>query len=136
MFTCGLLRSNFSFPISPSLSLRLLGSDLGDDFFTHALGNFLVGGKLHRVVATALRHRLDELVGDRAALDLVLEDEMVALFGGLDPDLALPVLAPAARLPDEPAVPRGLLRDRLAVGDLRLADVGADVELAHHPVGD
>ena len=26
------------------------------------------------------------------------------------------------------------LRDRLAVRDLRLADVGVDVELAHHPV--
>ena len=28
----------------------------------------------------------------------------------------------------------GLLADRLAVGDLRLADVGVDLELAHHPV--
>ena len=44
------------------------------------------------------------------------------------------VLAPAARLADEPAVALGGATDRLAVRDLRLADVGGDLELAHHAV--
>src|SRR6185295_14253790 len=89
--------------------------------------------RLHRLLDPLL-DRLDELLGDRAALDDVLEDEVVALFGDLDPDLALAVLAAAARLADEAPVSLRFLRDRLAVGDLGLADVGADVELAHHPV--
>ena len=46
------------------------------------------------------------------------------------------VLALAARLADEPALARDVLADRLAVRDLGLADVRADVELAHHAVDD
>ena len=44
------------------------------------------------------------------------------------------VLALAAGLADEAAVALGGAADRLAVGDLRLADVGGDLELADHPV--
>ena len=46
------------------------------------------------------------------------------------------VLAAAAGLADVAPLARGLLGDRLLVGDLRLADVGADVELAHQAVDD
>src|SRR4029453_8805542 len=65
----------------------------------------------------ALFDGLDELLGDGPALDLVLEDEVMARFGRLDADLAVTVLAPAARLADETARALGLLRYRLAGGD-------------------
>ena len=52
----------------------------------------------------ALLDRLDELLRDGAAEDLVVEHELVAFLGRLDADLALAVLAAAARLADEPAV--------------------------------
>ena len=54
----------------------------------------------------------------------------------LEAHLDVAVLALAARLADELALGFRLPRDRLAVRDLRLADVGADVELAHHAVDD
>ena len=73
----------------------------------------------------ALLDRLDELLRDRAAADVVLEDE--ALAGRrVDLDLAVPVLAAAAGLLDVLALGLGLLADRLLVGDLGLADVGLD----------
>ena len=46
------------------------------------------------------------------------------------------VLALAAGLANEPAVALGLAADRLAVRDLRPADVGGDLELADHAVDD
>ena len=47
------------------------------------------------------------------------------------------VLAAAAGLADEPALDLlDGLADRLAVGDLRAADVRVDVELAHQAVDD
>ena len=46
------------------------------------------------------------------------------------------VLAAAAGLADEPAFACRRLRDGLAVGDLRVADIRLDVELAHHAVDD
>ena len=78
--------------------------------------------------------RLDVLARDRAADDLV--DELVAraLLGGLELDDRVAVLALAAGLADEAAVALGGAADRLAVGDLRLADVGGDLELADHAV--
>ena len=78
--------------------------------------------------------RLDVLARDRAADDLV--DELVAraLLGRLELDDRVAVLALAAGLADEAAVALGGAPDRLAIGDLRLADVGGDLELADHPV--
>ena len=69
----------------------------------------------------------------------ILSLELVAGAGLLrvqvDHDVA--VLARAAGLADEPALDLlGGLRDRLAVGDLRPADVGVDVELALEAVDD
>src|SRR5205814_2912955 len=52
----------------------------------------------------------------------------------LEPDVA--VLAAAARLLDELAFGLERLLERLAVGDLRLADGGLDAELALHAVDD
>ena len=78
--------------------------------------------------------RLDVLARDRAADDLV--DELVAraLLWRLELDDRVAVLALAAGLADEAAVALGGAADGLAVGDLRLADVGGDLELADHPV--
>ena len=78
--------------------------------------------------------RLDVLARDRAADDLV--DELVAraLLVRLERDDRVAVLALAAGLADEAAVALGRAADRLAIGDLRPADVGGDLELADHPV--
>ena len=78
--------------------------------------------------------RLDVLARDRAADDLV--DELVAgaLLVRLELDDRVAVLALAAGLADEAAVALGGAADGLAIGDLRLADVGGDLELADHPV--
>src|SRR6476620_3556189 len=85
-------------------------------------------------LADALVDRLDVLARDRAADDLV--DELVAraLLLRLELDHRVAVLALAAGLADEAAVALGGAPDRLAVGDLRLADVRGDLELADHPV--
>ena len=78
--------------------------------------------------------RLDVLARDRATDDLV--DELVAraLLVRLGADDGVAVLALAAGLADEPAVALGRATDGLAVGDLGLADVGGDLELADHAV--
>src|SRR5206468_5881266 len=78
--------------------------------------------------------RLDVLARDHAADDLV--DELVAgaLLGRLDPDDRVAVLALPTGLPDVPAATVGRAADRLAIGDLGLADVRRDLELANHPV--
>src|SRR5207253_5772183 len=78
----------------------------------------------------------DVLLRDLAADDLV--DELVPLaLARLGVDHRVAVLAAAARLADEPALDAfDLLADRLAVGDLRTADVRIDVELALEAVDD
>ena len=77
---------------------------------------------------------LDVLARDAAAADLV--DELVALAGvGLEGDLDDGELTGATRLLDVAVLDRlDRLGDRLAVGHLRLADRGVDVELALHAV--
>src|SRR3954452_8306722 len=82
----------------------------------------------------ALLDRRDELDRHRAAADL--RDEVEALAGGrLDVDVDDAVLARAAGLAHEAALDLlGGAADGLAVGDLRAADVGLDVELAAHAV--
>ena len=83
----------------------------------------------------ALVHRRDVLGGDGAALDLV--DELVASTGAerLEVEDDVGELALAAGLLDvaEDHLLDGLA-DGLAVGDLGLADVGVDPELAGEPV--
>ena len=77
---------------------------------------------------------LDVLARDAAAADLVVE--LVALAGvRLERDLDDGELAGATGLLDVAVLDRlDRLGDRLAVGHLRLADGGVDVELAHHAV--
>ncbi len=48
----------------------------------------------------------------------------------------MPVLAASAGLPDKLAFLLDQLANRLAVGDLGLADVGLDLELAPHAIDD
>src|SRR4051794_37156119 len=82
----------------------------------------------------ALLDGRDELDRHRPTADL--RDEVEALAGGrLDVDVDDAVLARAAGLADEAALDLlGGAADGLAVGDLRAADVGLDVELAAHAV--
>ena len=78
----------------------------------------------------------DELGRDRAALDGVDEVEALAR-GRLDVDDRVAILAAAAGLADEAALDLvDGLADRLAVGDLRAADVRVDRELAQQAVDD
>ena len=89
---------------------------------------------LHGVLDAGV-DRGDVLLGDDAAGDLV--DELVAAAGTgrlqIEDDVA--VLAAAAGLADVAGLDLldGVL-DGLPVGDLGLADVGVDLELAQHPV--
>ncbi len=79
----------------------------------------------------------DELLGDDAADQIVLEHEALAARGGLHVDDDVAVLAVPAGLAHEAALDLGhRLLDRLAVGDLGLADVGVDLELALEAVDD
>src|SRR5437773_527553 len=76
--------------------------------------------------------RLDVLLGYRAAKDFVDELEAGACRERLHADLRHAVLAMTAGLLDVP--PFGFRRpaDSLAIGNLRLAYIGANAELAHH----
>ena len=82
-------------------------------------------------------HGGDVLLGDGPADDLVLEGEAGAVLVGLHLDDHVAVLAAAAGLADEAALGLGhRLGDALAVGHLRPAHVGVDLELAQQPVDD
>ena len=74
--------------------------------------------------------------GHDAADDAVDELVTVASLLRLDAEPDVAVLAAAAGLPDELAFLFDLAADRLAVGDLRLADVRLDLELALHAIDD
>ena len=87
-------------------------------------------------VADPLLDRLPELLRNRSADDLRLELDAGAALERLDGDHGVAVLALATGLAHEAALALGGLADRLAVADLRPADVGLDLELAQHPVDD
>src|SRR4030095_2310514 len=87
-------------------------------------------------LADTLLDRRDVFPRDRAADDLVLELEALAGLVRLHLEVDIAVLTAAARLPHVAALRLGLLADRLAIRDLRLADVGLDPELAQEPVDD
>src|SRR5205823_7669320 len=76
---------------------------------------------LHRVVNT-LFGWLDEFARNCAALDLVFENKTFA-GRGLDLELNVRVLTPTTRLFLENLLAGGCLRNRFAIGDLRLADI-------------
>ena len=104
---------------------------------THADVDERVAGDhaaFHRLLDAGV-DRGDVLARDHATRDLVDELVAAARAGGLEADDDVSVLAAAAGLADVTLL--DLLDrhcDRLAVRDLRLADVGLDAELAHHPV--
>src|SRR6266545_183301 len=78
----------------------------------------------------ALVDRVDELLRDRAADRLVLEHEARARLLRDEAQPAVAILAAAAGLADVAPLGVHLLRDGLAVGDLGLAHVRLDLELA------
>src|SRR5262245_32971912 len=80
--------------------------------------------------------RLDELLGDRASDDLVLEDVAGARLARMEMNLRVTVLTAAAGLLRVLHLAVGGARQRLLVGDLRLADGCLDVELALQAVDD
>src|SRR5436309_7978118 len=81
----------------------------------------------------ALLDRADVLPRDHAAHDVVLEHEARPRLARCHMDDHMPVLAAAARLADELALyVLDALAHRLAVGHLRSADVGVDLELPLH----
>ena len=76
-----------------------------------------------------------ELARHGAAHGVILEDDAAALRGrDVEHDVA--VLAAPARLPNVLALGGGTPAHGLAVGDLRPAHVGLDLELAHEAVDD
>jgi hypothetical protein len=89
-----------------------------------------VGHRLH----DALLDRRDELRRDRAADDLGLEHEPLAVAGGGELDVTDRVLAVPAGLLHVPAVALGRPSDRLAIRDLRGLVHDVDAELLLEPV--
>ena len=84
---------------------------------------------VHRFLHALLDGR-DELLGDDAADDVVVEDVALAALARLDLHQHVPELATTARLLGVLVLAGDLGRDRLAVRDLGLADVALDLELA------
>ena len=84
----------------------------------------------------ALVHRRHVLARHAAADDAVDELVPLALLVGLQLQPHVSILPAPARLAYELALALDLAADGLAVGDLRLADVRLDLELALHAVDD
>src|SRR5438132_993490 len=79
--------------------------------------------------------RMVVLIGDDAAGDLVDELVTAARAGRLERDDDMAVLAAAAGLAHVALLDLlDLLADRLAIGNLRLANVGIELELAQHAI--
>src|SRR5207247_8197861 len=91
--------------------------------------------RLHRLL-DALLDRRDVLARDDPALGAVDELEAAARLHRLDAEHDVAVLSAPPGLPDELGFLLDRLADRLLVGDLRLADVGLDLELAEQAVDD
>src|SRR5262245_55744098 len=80
--------------------------------------------------------RLDVFTRNGATDNRILKNEAVAGTARFDGDANVTVLASATGLPDVFTFGIGLHADCFFVGNLRLADVGADIELAHHSIND
>src|SRR5439155_13154080 len=89
-----------------------------------------------RRLAYALLNGRDVLAWHRTADDLVLELDARATLQRLQLQPDVPVLALAAGLAHPAPLDLGVAQDRLAVGHLRTADAGFDLELPHHAVDD
>ena len=90
---------------------------------------------LHRFL-DALVDRLDVLLGNRSALDVVRELVALARLVRLNTNLRVAVVARTAGLANVLALRLGVPTDGLAIVHLRLADIGLDLVLAHHAVDD
>ncbi len=80
--------------------------------------------------------RRDVLLGNGSAGDGVLELVSAAGLAGLEAKINVTELPSTTALAHESAFLLDALADGLAVGDLRLADVGLDLELALEPIDD
>src|SRR5207245_2382582 len=87
-------------------------------------------------LADPLLDRRNVFPRDGAADDLVLELEALARLVRLHLEVDVAVLAAATGLPHVAALRLGGLTDRLAIGNLGLADVGLHLELAQEAVDD
>ena len=76
------------------------------------------------------------LFGDVAADNLVLDGDSLAARIRRNLDNDVPILAATTRLLDQLTFAIGRNKDRLLVGDLRLAGVRLDLELPKHAVSD
>src|SRR3546814_14016700 len=85
-------------------------------------------------LAEALFHRREIFARDVAALDLVEELVARTALAGDDRHLDPAELARSARLLLVGVVDVDLLREIFAIGDLRRAHIGLDLELALHAV--
>src|ERR1043165_7444038 len=88
----------------------------------------------HRV-ANAVLNRLDVLLRNRATRDLVLKHETLT-GSGFDLDLDVAELTTTASLFLVDFLAGRRLRDRFAIGHLRLADIRLDAKLALHAIDD
>src|SRR3954467_3167005 len=84
--------------------------------------------------AHALFDRRDIFLRNVAALDVVGKDEARAALAGLELDLDLGELAGTARLLLMGVGQLDRLLEIFAIGDLRRADIGLDLELALHAI--
>ena len=84
----------------------------------------------------AVNDRRDVFLGNRAADDLVLDLDALAAFVRRELDAGMAVLAATAGLADELAFAFGRLGDGFAIGDLRRAGIGLDLEFAEQAVAD
>src|ERR1019366_4485062 len=84
----------------------------------------------------ALVHWLDKFLGDHAAHNFVNKFVALTRLVRFQTNAHVAILAASPGLANVLALRLRLLADGLAIGDLRLADVGLHVELAHHAVHD
>ena len=97
--------------------------------FTSTTGEPVEPAELHRL-DDALLDRGDELPGDRATDDLVVELEAAAALDGLDADERNAELAVPTRLLLVPALGFGGLGDGLAIGNPHVLGLHLDAELS------
>src|ERR1700733_11222136 len=81
-------------------------------------------------------HRRDVFLRNRTTDDLVLNRHAFATLTRLYIHHDMPVLTTSAGLLDQLPFARGVLGDRFAIGYLRFARVGIDLELAQHAIPD
>ena len=87
-------------------------------------------------LAHAVLDRVDELLRNDTADNLVLECEAFARLLRRELEPAMTILAMTARLTDKLAFRLCRLADRFAVRNLRIADIAVDLEFAQHAVND